>query len=205
MADYPACEQSLLFSIVRSARIWADLERLGIPGVRGVFSFPEAAGGFGATAISIEQRYAGHAAQVAALAAQCPAGAYYTKYIIVVDEDIDPTDIHQVMWAMSTRSDPEKDIDILRSTWSTYLDPTKNPPEERPYGSKALINACKEHKYIKQFAKRNRIRREMYERLLARWNEFGLKFPPPVIRTFEGDGVSSEKQPEPSNGVTINM
>ena len=72
MADYPACEQSLLFSIVRSARIWADLEKLGIPGIRGVFSFPEAAGGFGATAVSIEQRYPGHAAQVAALAAQVP-------------------------------------------------------------------------------------------------------------------------------------
>ncbi len=114
MADYPACEQSLLFSIVRSARIWADLERLGIPGVRGVFSFPEAAGGFGATAVSIEQRYAGHAAQTAALVAQVPAGAYYTKYIIVVDEDINPTDIHQVLWAMTTRSDPATDIDVLR-------------------------------------------------------------------------------------------
>ena len=90
MADYPACEQSLFFSIVRSARIWADLQKLGIPGIQGVFSFPEAAGGFGATAVSIEQRYAGHAAQTAALTAQVPAGAYYTKYIIVVDEDVDP-------------------------------------------------------------------------------------------------------------------
>ena len=129
MADYPACEQSLLFSIIRAARIWADLEKLGVPGIRGVSSFPEAAGGFGATCVSIEQRYPGHAAQVAALAAQTPAGAYYAKWIIVVDEDIDPTDIHQVFWAMSTRSDPATDIDVLRDTWSTYLDPTKNPPE----------------------------------------------------------------------------
>ena len=190
MADYPACEQSLLFSIVRSAHIWADLEMLGVPGIKGVFSFPEAAGGFGATAVSIVQRYAGHSAQVAALVAQVPAGAYYTKYIIVVDEDVDCTDIHQVLWAMTTRSDPAKDIDILRETWSTYLDPTKNPPEERPWGSKALINACKEHKYIKQFAKRNRIRREVYDRLIARWSEFGLKFPPPVIRNFEEDALA---------------
>ncbi|OFW32377.1 MAG: UbiD-type (de) carboxylyase-like protein [Acidobacteria bacterium RIFCSPLOWO2_12_FULL_60_22] len=187
MADYPACEQSLLFSVVRSARIWADLEKLGVPGIRGVASFPEAAGGFGATAISIEQRYAGHASQVAALAAQVPGGAYYAKFIIVVDEDVDPTDIHQVFWAMSTRCSPEKDIDILRSTWSTYLDPTKNPPEERPYGSKALINACKEHKHLKQFSRRSRIRREVYEKVLAKWEKFGLKFPPPVIRNFEED------------------
>ncbi len=195
MADYPACEQSLLFSVVRSARIWADLERLGVPGIQGVFSFPEAAGGFGATAISIEQRYAGHSSQVASLAAQVPGGAYYTKYIIVVDDDVDPTDIHQVFWAMSTRSDPAKDIDILRNTWSTYLDPTKNPPEERPYGSKALINACKEHKYLKQFAKRSRLRREVYEKLLSRWQEVGLKLPPPQIRHFEENADGPAPQP----------
>src|SRR3990172_3272613 len=205
MADYPACEQSLLYSIARSARIWTDLEKLGVPGIRGVFSFPEAAGGFGETAISIEQRYAGHASQVAALAAQVPGGAYYAKFIIVVDEDIDPTDIHQVFWAMSTRCDPATDIDILRSTWSTYLDPTKNPPEERPYGSKALINACKEHKYLKQFAKRNRIRREVYDRLVGRWHEFGLKFPPPVLRHFEEDGAAAESQKSSDAGVTITM
>ena len=188
MADYPACEQSLLFSVIRSARIWTDLEKLGIPGIRGVFSFPEAAGGFGATAVSIEQRYAGHAAQVAALAAQVPGGAYYTKYIILVDDDVDPTDIHQVLWAMTTRSDPATDIDILRDTWSTYLDPTKNPPEERPYGSKALINACKDHKHLKEFSKRSRLRREVYERLLKRWSEFGLPFPAPRIVNFEDEG-----------------
>ena len=133
---------------------------------------------------------------MAALAAQTPAGAYYAKWIIVVDDDIDPTDIHQVFWAMSTRSDPATDIDVLRETWSTYLDPTKNPPEERPYGSKALINACKDHKHLKQFSKRSRIRREVYERLVQRWSEFGLKFPPPVIANFEEDGapVADEKR-----------
>jgi 4-hydroxy-3-polyprenylbenzoate decarboxylase len=187
MADYPACEQSLLFAVARSARIWTDLEMVGVPGIKGVYAFPEAAGGFGATAISIEQRYAGHASQVAALAAQLPSGAYYTKFIIVVDEDIDPSDIHQVMWAMSTRCDPEKDLDVLRETWSTYLDPTKNPPEERPWGSKVLINACKEHKYIKVFAKRNRIRKAMYDKLVSEWKDFGFNFAPPVIKTFEED------------------
>ncbi len=187
VADYPACENSLLFSIVRSARIWADLVRLGVPGIRGVYVLPEAAGGFGATAVSVEQRYPGHAAQVAALVASVPGGAYYNKFIIVVDDDVDPTDVHQLMWAMATRCDPERDIDVLRSTWSTMLDPTKNPPEERPYGSKAIINACKDHKHIKQFPPRARIRRKIYEDLIARWDEFGFEFPPATIRNFEDD------------------
>ena len=62
------------------------------------------------TCVSIEQRYAGHAAQVMALAAQVPGGAYYTKWIIVVDEDIDPCDMDQVLWAMSSRSNPVDDV-----------------------------------------------------------------------------------------------
>jgi 4-hydroxy-3-polyprenylbenzoate decarboxylase len=32
-----------------------------------------------------------------------------------------------------------RSIDILRETWSTFLDPSLNPPEIRPWGSKALI------------------------------------------------------------------
>ncbi|MBI3935318.1 MAG: UbiD family decarboxylase [Acidobacteria bacterium] len=185
MADYPANEVGLVAAIVRGAKIWNDLEKLGIPGVRGVYCFPAAAAGWGITAVSIEQRYAGHAAQTAALAAQVPGGAYYSKMTVVVDEDVDPTDIHQVLWAISTRCSPEKDVDILRQTWSTWLDPTKNPPEERPYGSKMLINACKEHKFLKVFARRNYIRREVYERLAARWKEFGLDGQPPQVLKFE--------------------
>jgi hypothetical protein len=38
--------------------------------------------------------------QVMALAAQCTAGAYFGKYVIVVDDDIDPTNIGQVLWAI---------------------------------------------------------------------------------------------------------
>lgn len=185
MADYPSNEQSGFFSIIRSARIWDDLDRLGIPGIQGVYAHPAGAGGFGMTVISLEQRYAGHAAQALALAAQVPGGAYYTKWIIAVDEDVDPTDINQVIWAMSSRCNPIDDIDILRNTWSTWLDPTQNPPEKRPYGSKALINACKEHRYLPVFAKRTALRKEIYDQVSARWRELGLPGQVPGVRAFE--------------------
>ena len=187
MADYPSCEQSGFFSIVRSARIWDDLDKLGIPGIQGVYAHPAGAGGFGMTIISLEQRYAGHAAQTLALAAQVPGGAYYTKWIIAVDEDVDPTDMDQVIWAMSSRCHPAEDIDLLRNTWSTWLDPTQNPPEERPYGSKALINACKEHRYLPLFAKRTTLRKEVYDRVADRWQELGLPGQIPSVRAFEQD------------------
>jgi UbiD family decarboxylase len=189
MSDWPSCEQNGFFAIARSARIWDDLDKLGVPGIKGVYIHPAAAGGFGAVIVSLEQRYAGHAAQVAALAAQVPGGAYYTKWIITVDEDVDPSDWDQVFWAMTTRCDPEKDIDILRQTWSTWLDPTKNPPEERPWGSKALVNACREHKYLPIASQRTVLARPMYERVRARWDELGLGDlgEPPRLHTFQED------------------
>jgi 4-hydroxy-3-polyprenylbenzoate decarboxylase len=133
----------------------------------------------------LEQRYAGHAAQALALAAQVPGGAYYTKWIIAVDEDVDPTDMDQVIWAMSSRCNPIDDIDILRNTWSTWLDPTQNPPEKRPYGSKALINACKEHRYLPVFSKRTALRKEIYDKVAAEWKKLGLPGQAPTVRAFE--------------------
>ena len=185
MADYPANECALLYAIARSARVWNDLDRLGVPGITGVYAHPAAAGGFGATIVALEQRYAGHAPQALALVAQCPGGAYYSKWIIAVDEDVDPSDMNQVIWAMTTRCNPVEDIDILRQTWSTWLDPTQNPPEERPWGSKALVNACMEHRYLKEFSKRTMVGRQMYEETARKWKALGFAQAPPVLRALE--------------------
>ena len=187
MADYPSCEQSGFFSVIRSAKIWDDLDKLGIPGIRGVYCHPAAASGFGMTVISLEQRHAGHAAQVLALAAQVPGGAYYTKWIIAVDEDIDPTDMDQVIFAMASRCNPTDDIDTLRNTWSTWLDPTQNPPDNRPYGSKALINACKDHRHLPEFSRRTMLRQSVYERVAGRWEALGLPGQIPPVRAFDSD------------------
>lgn len=187
MADYPACESCEVYAMARSAIVWDDLDRLGVPGIKGVYCVPASAAGCAMTVISMEQRYAGHAPQVLALAAQCPGGSYFSKWIVTVDEDIDPSDINQVIWAMSTRCNPTDDIDILRNTWSTYLDPTRNPPSERPYGSKALINACKEHRYLSTFSKRSMVARSVYEKVKDRWQELGFEGPAPALRALEED------------------
>jgi 4-hydroxy-3-polyprenylbenzoate decarboxylase len=194
MADYPSCEQSGFFAILRSARIWDDFDKLGVPGIKGVYSHPAAAGGFGMTVISLEQRYAGHAAQVLALAAQVPGGAYYTKWIIAVDDDVDPTDVDQVIWAMSTRCNPIDDIDLLRNTWSTSLDPSQNPPEKRPYGSKALINACKDHRFLAKFSRRSMLRKSVYDTVAARWTQLGLPGEPPSVSAYEPEDKNPKSQ-----------
>ena len=65
-----------------------------------------AASGWGMVVVSIAQKYAGHSAQVLALAAQCPAAAYYTKWVIVVDDDVDPRlQRPHVVWCGERRVD----------------------------------------------------------------------------------------------------
>lgn len=187
MAAYPSCEIGAYYAIMRSARIIDDLTRIGVPGIRGAYAHPAAASGWGLVVVSLKQQYAGHAAQVLALAAQCPAAAYYTKWIIAVDDDVDPTDINQVFWAMSTRCDVQEDIDVLRNTWSTGLDPSRFPPEERPYGSKALINACKPHRSIAHFPKSTLLRKQTYEKIYNRWSELGLEGSTPRLTAFHAD------------------
>src|ERR1700759_2885823 len=131
MAKYPSCEIGAYYAIMRSARILDDLERIGVPGVVAAYCHPAAASGWGMVVVSIQQKHAGPSAQVLALAAQCPAAAYYTKWVIVVDENVDPTDLNDVLWALSTRCHPSEDLDILRNPWSTGLDPSQCTPEAR--------------------------------------------------------------------------
>ncbi len=183
MEEWPANSEYMM-AVLRSAALWNNLDALGVVGVKGVWCPPEATS-MGMNIVSIEQRFAGHAAQVLALAAQCTGAAYFSKYIVVVDDDVDPSDLARVMWAMVTRSRPAQSIDILRETWSTYLDPSLNPPEIRPWGSKCLINACMEFKYLKQFAKRLKLSRPVYEQVARRWTELGFTGPVPDIGSFE--------------------
>jgi 3-polyprenyl-4-hydroxybenzoate decarboxylase len=136
------------------------------------------------TVVSVKQQYAGHVAQVLALAAQCSAAAYYSKWIIAVDEDVDPTKLNDVLWALSTRCNPADSIDILRNTWSTGLDPSQGARDLRPYGSKALIDACKPHRYLKDFPQSTLLRQSVYERVRDRWGELGFSGAAPAMQDF---------------------
>lgn len=52
---------------------------------------------------------------------------FYTKYVIVVDEDVDIFDMNDVMWAVSTRVKAEKDIVFIPGSKGAILDPTSDP------------------------------------------------------------------------------
>lgn len=142
-------------AIFRSSLLKQQLERAGLSGVKAVWAH-EVGNGRLLLAISIEQRYAGHATQVGHVACQCHVGAYAGRYVIVVDDDIDVTNLEELIWAMLTRSDPATSIDIVRNAWSTPLDP-RIPPEDKVKGrltnSRAIIYATRPYEWRDQFPK----------------------------------------------------
>jgi len=146
----PPCEFNYMRCFVRSALLWQQLEAAGIPDVRGVWCH-EAGGSRLLNVVSIKQRYTGHARQAGMVAAYCHAGAYLGRYTIVVDDDIDPTNTNDVLWALSTRSDPEQDIEIVRRSWSGPLDPMIRKSDKRRTISIAVIDACRPYEWIDEF------------------------------------------------------
>lgn len=136
--------------IVKSATLFNDLVKAGVTDVRGAFLLGEG-GSHMFAVVSIKQRYGGHAKRAALIASQSTSAVYMGRYVVVVDEDIDPSNMQDVMWALCTRSDPERAIDIVRETWSSPLDPMIRKPTSRFFNSRAIINACKPFDWIDEF------------------------------------------------------
>ncbi|MDP2375116.1 UbiD family decarboxylase [Reyranella sp.] len=72
--------------------------------------------------VSMKKAYAGHAKRVMMGVWSYLRQFMYTKWVIVVDADIDARDWKQVMWALSTRMDPARDITVIENTPIDYLD-----------------------------------------------------------------------------------
>ena len=130
----PPDDDSFYRCTYRSGAVWNQLEAAGVPEVKGVWSH-ETGGSRLWLNVSIKQMYGGHAKQAGLIASQCHAGAYANRFVVVVDDDIDPSDMDKVMWAMCTRFEPREGIEILRGCWSTVLDPmcySDERPAQRP-------------------------------------------------------------------------
>src|SRR5690625_4031205 len=72
--------------------------------------------------VSIRKQYAGHAKRVMFGIWKIGRQFMYTKFIIVVDDDIDVRDWKEVVWAMTTRMDPARDTVLTENTPIDYLD-----------------------------------------------------------------------------------
>jgi 4-hydroxy-3-polyprenylbenzoate decarboxylase len=72
--------------------------------------------------VSMKKAYPGHAKRVMMAVWSYLRQFMYTKFVIVVDDDINARDWKDVMWAISTRMDPARDITVIEGTPIDYLD-----------------------------------------------------------------------------------
>ena len=144
-------------AISRSAVLKENIARAGVPDVTEVWAH-EVGGSRLFLAVAIRQRYPGHAVQAGHITAMCHAGAYLGRFVIVVDEDIDVSNLEEVIWAACTRCDPAANIDFIENAWSSALDPIISPDDRKAgklYNSRAIIDACRPFHWKDEFQKVN--------------------------------------------------
>ena len=161
-----------------SAMIWNQLEGAGIREVKGVASFL----GRRLHVVSIRNSYAGHSTQAGLIATQCHAGAYLSGWVVVVDEDIDPTCLNDVLWRMMSRIDAKRAIKIIEHSWSSHMslvDPS-HPfikadyplvPHRATYRSAAVIDACLPVEWDPSWHRQNKPSQELEDRVMAKFGK----------------------------------
>lgn len=125
----------------RSANLKRQITAAGVPGVTRAWT--HSVGGCRLfNIIAIDQKYLGHSRQVGNIAAQVGQASYLGRIVVVVDDDIDIEDLHEVIWAITTRADPERDMKILTGALSGALDPAIHP-DNKGTNSRLIIDACR--------------------------------------------------------------
>lgn len=123
--------------------------------------------------ISMKKAYPGHAKRVMLGAWSYLRQFMYTKWVIVVDDDIDARDWKDVMWAMSTRMDPARDCTIIEHTPIDYLD-FASPVSG--LGSKIGLDATNkwEGETTREWGEKLFMEQEIIDKVDAMWGELGL-------------------------------
>lgn len=165
----PPNDYSYSKAVMRSALLMDALQASGVPDVTAVWAH-EIGGARMFNVVAIKQRYAGHARQAGHILSQCGVGAYMSRYSVVVDEDIDPSNLQEVMWAVATRTDPDLDIDIIKRGMGSKNDPMSIAyTSSAPLTSKAVIDACRPFDYLASFPAVAEASKALQDQVRAKW------------------------------------
>ncbi len=123
--------------------------------------------------ISVKKAYPGHAKRVMMGAWSYLRQFMYTKWLIVVDDDINARDWKDVMWAISTRMDPGRDITVIEDTPIDYLD-FASP--ESGLGGKIGLDATNKipPETKREWGEKLYMERDIVERVTEKWASLGL-------------------------------
>jgi UbiD family decarboxylase len=167
----PPNDYSYSKAVMRSALLTDALAAAGVPDVQAVWAH-EIGGARMFNVVAIKQRYAGHARQAGHILSQCGVGAYMSRYSVVVDDDIDPSNLQEVMWAVATRSDPATSIDIIQRGMGSKNDPMFVAyPYDAPLSSKAIIDACRPWEHLHEFPAVAEASKELQETTRRKWKD----------------------------------
>lgn len=174
MPHKPPNEETTLRNISHTAGTHNKLLRYGIPGFKEVYLTDMGCANH-VTIASLDRHYHGGNARqlIEAIWAACPV----SKWVIVVDDDIDIFDRGQVEWALATRVQPHRDIVITsNSRPGSDLDPSIHP-DERPYpftkSSKIGIDATVHFKGF-EFPPMTKPTSEEMDEVEKKWKQYGL-------------------------------
>ncbi|MEE8403403.1 MAG: menaquinone biosynthesis decarboxylase [Candidatus Hydrothermarchaeaceae archaeon] len=123
--------------------------------------------------VSIKKRYPGHAKKVM-LAIWGMGQMMFTKTIIVLDDDVDIQNLGDVLWAVSNRIDPKRDVTIIDGAPADSLDHATPLPN---LGSKMGIDATKKGKdegFDREWPDVIEMNRDIVELVDRKWEDFGL-------------------------------
>lgn len=140
----PITEDHILYDIGVSSVALRMFETHGPEGVTAVHCPPEG-DSISSAVIQMKPHYIGHSRNVGRTMLSSSVGKY-TKYVILVDEDIDPFDLGQVWWAMITRTQGGRDIEVLRFGTTSRSDPSV-PRDQAEFTDKVIIDATKKLDY----------------------------------------------------------
>lgn len=136
----PPHESSVLTGVPRDAEL---LRIVQLPGLKRVYVTDAAGGAFHAV-VAVEKPYEGFGKYVGLAILGTQTGRYI-KQVIVVDDDIDPFDPLAVEWAVATRVQAHRDIEILNEVTGIFLDPSMDHDEQKGPSrtSKWIIDATR--------------------------------------------------------------
>ncbi|MCW5724782.1 MAG: UbiD family decarboxylase [Maricaulaceae bacterium] len=123
--------------------------------------------------VSMKKAYAGHAKRVMLGVWSYLRQFMYTKWVIVVDDDINARDWKDVMWAVSTRMDPARDITLIENTPIDYLD-FASPVSG--LGSKIGLDATNKlpGETSREWGRKMEMDPEVVKRVTDMWDRLGL-------------------------------
>lgn len=123
--------------------------------------------------VAIKKAYPGHAKRILMGVWSFLAQFMYTKFVIIVDDDINPRDWKDVMWAVSTRMDPVRDIMTVENTPIDYLDFAS--PESGLGGKLGLDATNKFYPETKrEWGKKIEMERAIIDLVDKKWQEYKI-------------------------------